>query len=117
MPMFTQTDVNLGHSFHVSKTNEAMMLGFEVNAGNIFNQHAILAYNPNPLAQGTEFISLASADPLGYDVKKFLTGYDPIAAANTEAAAGSARVFSNMYGKPMLFQSARTLRLSMKFSF
>ncbi len=115
MPWYTQTDFNLGHAFHVSKTNEAMRLMFEVNVSNIFNQRAVLSYNPNPFAQGNEFIKNSlptTVNPLGYDVKTFLTGYDPIAHAN-----GEGLIRANRYGLPFLFQGTRTMRLGMRFTF
>ena len=97
MPLYTQTDVNLGHSFHVSKTNEAMKLGFELNVSNILNQRAILSYNPNPLAQGNEFLTTPS-------YQTFLTGYDPLAFANAEARIPPPntpnRVLNSQYGLP-----------------
>ena len=110
MPMYTQTDLNFGHSFHVSKTNEAMKLGFELNVANLLNQHAIMSYAPNPLAQGNEFLQNTA------DHSLFLTGYDPIAKANAEAATSN-RVYNNQYGKPWLFQGTRNLRLAVRFTF
>jgi len=114
MPLFTQTDVNFGHSFHVSKTNEAMKLAFELNVSNILNQHATLSYNPNPLAQGNEFLTTP-------DYQTFLTGYDPLAVANFEAHLPSPntqnRVLNSQYGLPWLFQGARTMRLAARFTF
>lgn len=111
MPLYTQTDLNFGHSFHVSKTNEAMKIGFELNVSNLLNQHAIMSYAPNPLAQGNEFL-VNSADH-----SLFLTGYDPIAKANEEAVGGANRVYNNQYGKPWLFQGARNMRLAVRFTF
>lgn len=113
MPWFTATDFNLGHSFAVSKTHEGMRLEFDATVQNIFNQRAVLSVSPNPFAQANEWLKLTNnALPLGYDVKTFLTGYDPIAHANAEGLT-----LNSKYGKPILFQGARTLRLGMKFNF
>jgi Carboxypeptidase regulatory-like domain/TonB dependent receptor len=113
MPWYTQTDFNLGHSFAVSKAHEGMRIAFEATVQNIFNQRAVLAVQPNPFAQANEFLKFTNlALPLGYDVKAFLTGYDPIAHANSEGLT-----LNSKYNKPILFQGARTMRLGVKFIF
>jgi outer membrane receptor protein involved in Fe transport len=113
MPLYTQTDFNFGHSFHVSKTNEAMRLGFEFNVSNLLNQRAVLSYNPTPLAQGNEFIQ-------SFTMLQSLTGYDPIATANAEAhdpVSPKNRVLNSQYGKPFIFQGGRTMRMAVRFTF
>lgn len=114
MPLYTQTDLNFGHSFHVSKTNEAMKLGFELNVSNLLNQHAVMSYNPNPLAQGNEFLTNSA------DHSLFMTGYDPLAKANAEATDPTTpqpRVLNSQYGKPWLFQGTRGMRMAVRFTF
>jgi len=113
MPFLTQTDVNLGHSFKVSKTNEALRMAFEVSAINLLNQHAMLSVSPNPFAQGNQYLTFTDSSPLGTDVKKFLTGYDVAA----EATAQGGMIKNSRYGVPFLFQNARTLRLGVRFIF
>ena len=114
MPLFTQTDINLGHSFRVSKTNEALRLSFEFNALNVLNQHAVLAVSPNPFGRGNEWLSFkTNANVLGTDVQKFLTGYDVAAEANAQGGM----VLNSRYGRPILFQNARGMRLGVKFTF
>ena len=114
MPLYTQTDFSLGHSFKVNKTNEAMRMAFEFNAINLLNQHAVMSYLPNPFGRNNEWLSFSTtANPLGTNVQKFLTGYDVAA----EATAQGNMVLNSRYGKPFLFQSARTLRLGVRFTF
>lgn len=114
MPVFTQTDFSLIHAFKVSKTNEAMRLAFEFNATNIMNQHAIMSYLPNPFGRNNQWLSFTGApNALDTDVLKFMTGYDVAA----EATAQGNMILNSRYGKPFLFQSARTLRLGVRFSF
>lgn len=113
MPVYTQSDFSLNHSFKVSKSNEAMRLGFEFNALNLLNQHAVMSYLPNPFGRNNEWLQFTDASLLGTDVKKFLTGYDVAA----EATAQGGMVVNSRYGKPFLFQSARTLRLGVRFTF
>ncbi len=113
MPFYTQTDFNLGHSFKVSKTNEAMRLAFEWTATNVFNQHAVLSYYPNPLGLGTQWLAFGDSSSFGTDVKKALTGYDFAA----QAAAEGGLVTNSRYGLPFLFQNSRTMRLGIRFTF
>jgi hypothetical protein len=114
MPVYTQTDLSLIHSFKVSKTNEAMRLAFEFNAINVLNQHAVMSYLPNPFGRNNEWLSFpTTANALGTDVQKFLTGYD----VAKEATAQRNMVVNSRYGLPFLFQNARTLRLGARFTF
>jgi Carboxypeptidase regulatory-like domain/TonB-dependent Receptor Plug Domain len=113
-PLYTQTDFSLGPSFKVSKTNEAMRLAFEVNVSNVFNQHAVMSYNPNPFGRGNEWIRLnTKSNTLGTDVQKFLTGY----SVPAEATAQGGMVLNSRYGQPFLFQGSRTMRLGVRFIF
>jgi hypothetical protein len=112
MPLLTQTDLSFSPSFKVSKTNEAMRLTFELNAVNLFNQHAVLSVYPNPFARGTEWLAFPSTNALGTNVQKFLTGYNVAAEATAENL-----VVNSKYGLPFLFQNARNLRLGVKFTF
>jgi Carboxypeptidase regulatory-like domain/TonB-dependent Receptor Plug Domain len=114
MPVYTQTDFNLGHSFGVSKTREAMRLGFEFNVLNLLNQHAVLAVNPNPFGRNNEWLSFKTAgNALGTDVNKFLTGYDLAG----ESTAQGGMVVNSRYGLPFLFQNSRSVRLGVRFTF
>ena len=113
MPLVTQTDFSFGHSFKVSKANEAMRLAFEFSAINLLNQHAVLSVNPNPLGRGNQYLKFTDSSPLGTDVKKFLTGYDVAA----EMTAQSGLITNSRYGLPFLFQNARTMRLGVRFIF
>lgn len=113
MPWFTQTDFSVNHSFHVSKTREQMRLGFEFNAQNILNQHAVLSVNPNPFGRNNEWLKFNDGSSFGYDVNKFLTGYDLAG----EATAQGSMVRNSRYGLPFLFQGSRNLRLGVRFTF
>jgi len=118
MPFYTQTDLSLIHAFKVSKSNEAMRLAFEFNALNLFNQHAIMAYNPNPFGRNNQWLTFGSnANALGTDVQKFLTGYDVAAEANAQSTPKQEMLLNSRYGLPFLYQSARTLRLGVRFTF
>ena len=78
------------------------------------NQHAIMSYMPNPFGRKNQWLSFTgAANPLDTDVLKFMTGYDVAA----EATAQGNMILNSRYGKPFLFQSARTLRLGVRFTF
>jgi len=116
-PMFTQADLTLSHEVKVSKTNEAMRLGFTANVSNLFNQRAVLVLQNNPLAGG----STTPLDPTtlsGFDFHSMITGWNYIAVANTPFNAdANPQTLSARYGKPILFQGARAIRLQLKFTF
>jgi hypothetical protein len=113
MPKYAETDFNFSHQFSVSKTNEAMKLRFEWNVLNLFNNDSILAVDPNPFAQATEWLAFPStANAAGYDFLTALKGYDPVAMANSQSL-----VLSGTYGKPFLFQNRRNMRMTLRFVF
>ena len=116
-----QTNFNIAHDIGVSKTNEAMKLTFELNVINLLNNDSPLAYNPNPFAGTSEFLTFQvpkTVNAAGVDWPTVMGGYDPIAEGNSENASGKATiVYNNRYGLPFLFQNRRTLRLSMTFTF
>jgi hypothetical protein len=113
MPNYYETDFNFGHQFRVSKTNEAMRLGFEWNVLNLLNNASVLAVNPNPFAQNNEWLSFnSSANWAGYDFLTALNGYDPIARSNAQT-----RTLNSQYGLPFLLQNRRTMRMAIRFTF
>lgn len=113
--LYTQTDLNLRHSIKVSKTNENLRLGLELNIINLFNQRAVLAQSENQFySSGLISPTRASrftGDP-GLDWNKVMTGYDFIAQANAQKLTLDSR-----YGLPILFQGARNMRLTVRFTF
>jgi hypothetical protein len=113
MPVYTQTDFSLAHSFKVSKTNEAMRLTFEFNASNLLNQHAVLSVSPDPFHGTNQYLTMPGAPTQQAAVTKFLTGYDVAA----EATAQGNMILSSRYGLPFLFQTSRNMRLGVRFDF
>jgi outer membrane receptor protein involved in Fe transport len=118
-PKFVQTNFNIGHDVGISKSNEAMKLTFELNIINLFNNDSPLAYNPNPFASTNEWLKFPSAaNAAGTDFLTALTGYNPLAVGNSEAAAKTATIiYNNRYGLPFLFQNRRALRFTVGFTF
>ncbi|HXH66048.1 MAG TPA: TonB-dependent receptor, partial [Candidatus Limnocylindrales bacterium] len=118
-PIYSQTDLNLAHELKVSKTNEAMRLRFEWNVLNLFNQDSVLQYQPNPTLGGQNITIKDPTNQTGIDFKTMMTGWDPIAAANANGVynVGAPLTLANRYGKPFLFQTRRTMRMGIRFTF
>jgi hypothetical protein len=120
MPMYSDTDLNFAQNFRVSKTNEAMKVGFEVNVANLFNQASVLAVNPTPW-RGTNTTVTAKTSTTSTGVKDWmtmLTGWDTIKAANAQGYnIVSPLIYNNRYGLPFLFQTRRNLRMAIRFTF
>ena len=117
-PMFSQTDFNFGHEIKVSKSHEAMRIGFEWNVQDLFNQASVLSINPIPIGGGN-FVSIpTTSNPTGIDFHTLTTGWDPIKAANAQAYGITSPLTLNArYGQPFLFQTRRTMRMKVKFTF
>jgi hypothetical protein len=124
---FFQTDVNIAHEIPVSKSHEQMRIKFEANVFNIFNQHSEVAINQVPFASSANLISPTRAprfagDP-GIDWNKVMTGFDFTNEINLESqsAANGGRLagltLANRYGLPVVFQTARQVRLALRFTF
>jgi hypothetical protein len=129
---YTQTDLSFNHEVRVSKTNEAMRIGFNANISNLFNQRAILQLNNSPLANGVTTPTTA-ANVVGYDFQAMMTGWNYIAIMNNTTTVpctngtdlcyagpnvnGRPNTLASRYGQPLMFQGARTIRVQFKFTF
>ncbi len=169
-PWLTQTDFNFTHSLHVSKKNEGMLLSFNANISNVFNQHAAMVLQPGPLATGyttptlitdpavggggcsAAAIAAETCTPIGWDYYSLENNFNYMALMNDKSyfgpggvgpavdanpgcknaklpcpdytasyagpnTNGAPNTLSGTYGKPVIFQSARTIRLQLKFTF
>jgi hypothetical protein len=117
-PLF-QTDINFAH---IIPFQERYRLTLEANIGNVFNHRTETAVREQILATNLVSPTRASrfpGDP-NLDWGKVMNGYNYIDAVNaTGAFAGvqSPLTLSRLYGMPYLFQQARNIRLSMRFTF
>ncbi|HTS66139.1 MAG TPA: TonB-dependent receptor, partial [Candidatus Acidoferrales bacterium] len=114
-----QTDFTLRHEVIFK---ESQRLAFEANFFNIFNQRAVESVYqfmiPTNLVSPTR-PSRFSGDPQ-VDWGKVMNGYNYIDALNaTGAFAGvqSKLTLANRYGMPNLWQTARNIRLAIRFTF
>ena len=130
-PAYIQTDFTLRHEIIVSKEHENRRLSIEANVTNLFNQRSATVFyefmvptaNVTP-ARASRF----SGDPQ-IDWGKVMTSYNYIDALNgTGAFAGTvpgsstkitAQPFTlaSRYGMPSGWQNARTIRMTLRFTF
>jgi hypothetical protein len=117
-PWFTQSDLNIGHQI---KVGEGKAIAFEAAAFNVLNQRAVTAYYggmnsvnfATPLVPGGVGLGAGAATyqalESGYNVQQFING---------DAATGAPAVIKNSwYGKPFLFQNARSIRFTLRYTF
>lgn len=112
-PWLTQTDLQLQHSFHVNKNNEAQQLTFRATFTNLFNQHAVTAYwaGLNSIYYGSALFQYGIFGGAPF-YKQVETGYNP-----QTAITNSGVPLNSQYGKPNLWQIRRTIRLGVTFTF
>ena len=118
---FLQTDLSLRHEIPM-KGHEGMRMAFEVTAGNLFNQRGGVAYYEFAIPTNLINPSRPSRFPgdLGVDWAKVMKGYNYVDALNgTGSFAGvqAPLTVASRYGLPNIFQTARNLRLAIRFSF
>jgi hypothetical protein len=121
-PMFSQTNFNYVQNFHVSKNNERLVLSFEGNIINLFNQHSVVSY-ADQMSANNEVVDpqlhIPATSQSGIDYPSLTKyGYDFAAVFNGDNGAnGGPGVSSASYGKANLFQRGRTTRFAVKFTF
>lgn len=126
-PAYIQSDLSVHHEI---KTSENTRLMFEMNTINALNQHSVTAITQTVIATGVINPARASrfpGDP-GVDFGKVMNGYNYVDALNgTGAFAGtlpgtSTRIqapltLASRYGTPQTFQTPRTIRFALRFTF
>jgi hypothetical protein len=116
-PSYSQTDLSIVNELGVSKTNERLKLGFEVNILNLFNQRSPIYIQQNLLRTGSINPSTAAG---GIDYPQLETGsYSYIDVSNAADPLGlsSHRTLSSLYGLPYGWQNPRGIRMKVKFVF
>jgi hypothetical protein len=121
-PNFYQTDVSVRHEIKVNKANENLKLVVEGYVYNLFNNRSKTAFYqfviPTNLISPTR-ASRFSGDPQ-VDWGKVMNGYDYVAALNATGAftgVQSPLTLASRYGLPSAFQTARNVRLAIRFVF
>lgn len=120
-PWFVQTDGSITDDYKLSDSHETWRLGFEANVTNLLNHKAAVVYQSRPNASSGStgnyfvFAGTTAAKP-NYGLLE--GGYDWKAIANSSAAGTRGPlVLSNEYGQPSFWQSGRSIRLKVKFTF
>lgn len=123
-PWFTQTDLNLSHSF---KVKERQSLSIQATVTNLLNQHAAVSYwsgLDSDWLSGPIFTDQIFTGASFY--KTVETGYDPQAVINAQGAScapnlGITRpcpfIQNSQYGLPNVWQLSRNFRIAAKFTF
>jgi len=124
-PWFMQTDLQVKHSFHVNKNNEAQILSFAANVTNILNNHSVVQYYAGfdslnfqtPLVPGLVGgapVNLGSGAAL-YNLLEH--GYNPQQWVNGNGGQVPRVIESSWYGQPSQYQLLRSMRLVLSFTF
>jgi hypothetical protein len=121
---YLQTDISVRHEIAVNKAHENQRLPFEINIANLFNQHAAVGFQEYPVAGSNNVInptrpSRLSGDPQT-DWGKLMNGYNYVDALNGAGAFAGVQTpltFYSRYGMPTLFQTARNMRLAIRYIF
>ncbi len=125
-PWFTQSDLNLGHQI---KVGEGKSIAFEAAAFNVLNQRAITAYYQGmnsvnfatPLVPGNVGLGAGAATyqalESGYDPQQGVGGGNCATLGGASGCTGPAVIKSSWYGKPFLFQQARSIRFTLRYTF
>ena len=124
-PWYTQTDLNVAHSFKVNKNKEGQELTFNATFINLLNQHAVVAYwgnlsssfSPSAVFQDQIFNGASF-------YKTVESAYNPQAQITSQATAcftgapfACPLIQNSHYGSPNLWQLARSIRLGVRFTF
>jgi hypothetical protein len=118
-PWYIQSDASFKQEIKVNKNNEAQVLTFEANVLNLFNRQSATgfysqldsAFNQSFLNPGGAFSYSAFEHP--YDWKGLLANTTGLSGPK----AGPAIIANSQYGKPFIFQTPRSLRLAVRFTF
>jgi hypothetical protein len=129
-PWFTQSDLNIGHQI---KVGEGKAIAFEAAAFNVLNQRAVTAYYggmnsvnfATPLVPGGVGLGAGAATyqtlETGYDPQTWINGVPGVPAGCKGAACTTAPIpnviKNSWYGQPFLFQNARSIRFTLRYTF
>ena len=119
-PWFLQSDASFRQEFKINKQNEAQVLTFTADFLNLFNQQRVEAfYSQLDTANFTSFIR-----PNGhFNYSSFENPYDwkaLLADSRNSAVSGQAVtpvIGNSQYGKPLLYQLGRNIRLGVRYTF
>jgi hypothetical protein len=117
-PWFMQSDLSVAHQIKVS---EHKAISFAANATNVLNQRAVTSYyggfnsvfNITPLLVNGAMLGTSGAATY----QALESGYNPQQWINGNGGAVSPVIKSSWYGRPFLYQNARSIRFDLKYTF
>jgi hypothetical protein len=121
-PHFAQGDLSLFQDFHVNKSNERMIARVGLDCLNCMNQHHVTVINSNLIrtgginpytcgSAGATCSGVTDANA-GFAYGQVLKGYDYVSLANSQKTT-----LSTLYGTPQSWQTPRSLRFQVRFTF
>jgi len=118
-PWYIQSDASFRQEFKVNKQNEAQVLTFTADLINLFNQQRVTAfYSQLDTANFQSFLR-----PTGsFDYSAFEHPYDwkgllANSRNNPDPTKAVPVIGNSQYGKPLLYQLGRNIRLGVRFTF
>jgi outer membrane receptor protein involved in Fe transport len=113
-PTFTQTDILVAHTIHLT---ERVGLKFDANITNVFNQATEIARTVRFNRNGSVNITAGCATPTGCvtPTQFYVTGFD--AESKVNGISGSSPARNVIYGLPSAYQGIREIRLGVHLEF
>jgi hypothetical protein len=128
-PAFTQTDVSWTHHYRFGKEEGRYELAFDFNVLNVFNQNTVTSFTTTRY-RTTNTIGATDIDPkynqatqtLIPILNKILNGeigtqLNQLENGGLPSLTGRPNPHSSLYGAPSGYQSARSVRFGLRFSF
>jgi Carboxypeptidase regulatory-like domain/TonB dependent receptor len=123
-PWYIQSDLNLQQNY---KLSELKVLSFSATFANLFNQHSVTAYTEQIDTQNGFTFGAPNGTFIGNGVAYYANAMKPYSlnavlnspAQNQNILFGGTgpQTLDSLYKTPLFFQLARTIRLSVKFTF
>jgi hypothetical protein len=118
-PWYMQTDFNLEQKYKVSEQKE---LSFSATFANLFNQHAVTAYNgimDSTFTPGFGSLNglILFNGPAWYSAAMSPYNLSNVLNHTISNPTGGPITINSQYGTPLFYQLARTIRLQAKFTF
>jgi len=121
-PWYIQSDASLRQEFKIGK-NEAQVLAFEANVTNLFNRRQVTAYYSqvdtgfaaNSIQPGG--LPLFTSGPTAYSAYEHTYNWKAL-LGNFNGQAGGVPITGNsQYGLPLYWQTGRSMRLAVRYTF
>jgi Carboxypeptidase regulatory-like domain len=118
-PWFNQSDASFSQEFKPNRNNEAQVLRFEANFTNLLNERTPTAFISQLDTQQFQSFLTPGGTTIGsaQAYSAYEHPYPWKSLIQSPNDAGVPFVTNSMYGKPTYFQTARGIRLSVRYTF